>query len=235
MDTLMPPVLASLTILAAQTASTDSLIWAQSPIGDFKLYAVYRDTVEGFVPAESLCIDSVNVQADTAQAYTNSGVYYYYKVSAVDDTSYGGGYVSVAGALLQVRKDLTLYNGNKAPGDTILYTIYYDNDGEVNTSDTADIVDFIPRFTMFLDTAGYSLNNGAGGINIDYYVKDNGWREDMPTLPTDSIIAVRWQIISPIQAHSDAGDVTGADSAKTGVDTTQGDDSGWVRFKVRIR
>jgi hypothetical protein len=66
------------------------LSWSKNPESDVQFYAVYRDTTEGFMPSAVNFVQFVSA-ADTSfiEPY-NDGKYY--RISAVDSSSYGSGY-----------------------------------------------------------------------------------------------------------------------------------------------
>jgi uncharacterized repeat protein (TIGR01451 family) len=208
----------------------DSLYWGSYTLADFGFYAVYRDTFAGFVPSEANCIDSVYTQALTGASYPNNGEIFVYKVSAVDDTAYGSGYRAATYARIYVAKISDRIN--TVPGDTVSYTIFYDNDGGEVSVDTFEIIDLLPPRAEYVDTSGVALHT-SGGVDVDWY-NGTSWLENEPASLSD-VVAIRWQISPGIGEHEGSGDVAGADLNKSGVDTTQGDDSGIVRFVVLIK
>jgi uncharacterized repeat protein (TIGR01451 family) len=238
-DTIMPPQLDSLRIKPGSAALKDSVIWTQSAVGDFYRYGVYRDTVDSFVPAAVNCIDTVVGVASVQQEYDNNGKSYYYKLNVWDMgapagmDSLGGGYIMACYGRLQLgkRKEVT---GTGKPGDTITYTIFYDNDGSEATQDTAIVLDYIPKNAMYLDTLVGGLYTG-GNQRVWWLPKNGTWTLTVPGWQ-DSVVALKWQLWPGLGAQSSAGDKTGADSLRgTGVDTTTGTDAGRIKFKVRIR
>jgi uncharacterized repeat protein (TIGR01451 family) len=120
------------------------------------------------------------------------------------------------------------------PGDTITYTLFYDNDGDVASVDTAEMIDYIPKNSMYIDTLACSLH--TGGTKRVWWLPRNGvWTLTQPAR-AETVQALKWQISPNIGAQSSSGDVTGADSLRgVGVDTTTGADAGRIKFRVRIR
>lgn len=237
-DTIMPPRLPTTLVVKAGSASgQDSVIWSQTPVGDFQRYAIYRDTLtESFAPGTTNRYDSIFILGTVRANYPNSGKSWYYKVNAWDTDTLGGGYRSAFYGKMELKKKIRYFKADPdstKPGDTLEYTVYYDNDNSVATVDTAELIDYLPKYTMFLDTAVCSLH--TSGTKVVSWMPRNGvWTITKPA-KQETVTAIRWRISPNIGGQDNTGDKTGADSAKVGVDTTRGTDSGWVRFRVRIR
>lgn len=113
---------------AAADDTTITLTWDPILPGTASYFAIYADTSNGFTPSESLYIGSVPSSENT---FTHSpvGGCWYYRVSAVNASGYGGGYSNEAGACA-AGADLI------APTVTVIYP----NGGEViETGDTISI------------------------------------------------------------------------------------------------
>jgi uncharacterized repeat protein (TIGR01451 family) len=157
-------------------------------------------------------------------------------------------YLTISAPLMRLRK--TVLAPGHLPGDTITYTVYYDNDGSAATEDTVNIVDMLPRGVMYLDTVALNLDSAprsmSDRIDVDYKygTTGNNWLEDLPGAPgTDgyfdtlnAITGVRFQVWPGIGAQDTVGDA-GADTKEGLVanGTDQDTDAGFVTFKVRIR
>jgi parallel beta-helix repeat protein len=232
-DTLMPPRLGQLVVRGVGTKYlSDSLYWGNYSIGDFRKYFVYRDTFSAFVPTAANCIDStLAVIGTTGRSYTNNNKSYMYKVSAQDNSFYGGGYRAGSYGRIYVAKDAN--RTTTIPNDTMTYKLYYDNDGEVASVDTFFVYDYLPPRAKYVDTTASSLHTG-GSVRVAWYMLNSTWRYTPPLVP-DSVAGLRWAILPGIGAQEGSGDAGGADLNKTGIDTTQGADAGVIRFRVRIQ
>jgi hypothetical protein len=136
------------------------------------------------------------------------------------------------------------------PGATLVYNIFYENDGSAATEDTVNIVDMLPRGVMYLDTVSCWMDSGithvgSDKVDVDYWYRpDSAWLENLPGTPNtdgyfdtlNAITGVRFQIPAGI-GRNDTTDDAGTDT-KTGI-LGDGDsldkDAGYVTFKVRIR
>jgi uncharacterized repeat protein (TIGR01451 family) len=149
-------------------------------------------------------------------------------------------YLTVNAPVLRLKKKVN--PGGRLPGDTLIYTIYYDNDGSAKTQDTVNIVDMLPFGVMFLDTVGLAMDNGARTIGshilVDYRY-GNTWLENKPSSANafdtlNAITGIRFQVPPGIGIHT----ANGVLDTKTSI-LADGDsldtDAGYVTFKVRIR
>jgi hypothetical protein len=84
--------------LVAEVESGDVVLhWAPNPESDLDVYAVYSDSESGFKPMPSNFVQFV-AAPDTTVNLGAAGDTTYYKVSAVDDDGYAGGYTDEASA-----------------------------------------------------------------------------------------------------------------------------------------
>jgi hypothetical protein len=156
-------------------------------------------------------------------------------------------YLTMGAPLVRIRT--TAMATGVLPGDTLTYTMYYDNDGAAATEDTGNLVAMFPRGTMYLDTVALNMDLGVGhglgeNINVDYFYNGT-WREDMPNASMTSaeyfdtlnaFTGVRFQVPAGIGRHDTTGDAgTDAKQSLTADGTSQDDDAGFVTFKLRIR
>jgi hypothetical protein len=153
------------------------------------------------------------------------------------DTQRDTVFVAIGGPILRLAKRVNAMDGTKRPGDRLIYSIYYDNDGSASSVDTSFIVDYLPTGVAFLDTVTTDAGNGA---TIKTYLRHGSdWLDHIPSTATplgqDSLLrisAVRFAI--PPGINPQAGTV--ADSALQLVaDDSTGTDAGLIKFRVRIR
>ncbi|UCF04567.1 MAG: choice-of-anchor D domain-containing protein, partial [bacterium] len=85
--------------LSASTTNdtTIQLTWEPPLVTPLTYYAIYGDTVEGFVPGEDVYLGSVPSVETVFLHHPVSGCWYY-RVSAVNAAGYGGGYSNEAGS-----------------------------------------------------------------------------------------------------------------------------------------
>jgi subtilisin family serine protease len=81
-------------LFATGDSLSTELSWRPVPDPDVAWYAVYRDSLPSFVPSESTFLDSLPA-ADTAYVDLTPQMLYY-RVNAVNDQGYAGGYSNVA-------------------------------------------------------------------------------------------------------------------------------------------
>jgi len=134
-------------------------------------------------------------------------------------------------------------DATQLPGDTLWYTVYYDNDGSAATEDTATIIDVLPNGVAFLDTTAMKIDAGGvargGGDRMwAFYRYDATWQNYQST-DLDSLLlinAVQFRIPQGIGLHDTVGEA--------GSGTVQGliadgdsldSDAGYIKFMVRIR
>jgi uncharacterized repeat protein (TIGR01451 family) len=218
------------------TYQNDSLFWGNYNLGDFRSYYVYRDTFSAFIPSSGANrLDSITIIGTIGKSYPNNNKSYVYKVSAQDNSFYGGGYRSGTYGRIYVAKDAD--RALTVPNDTVTYKVFYDNDGEVASVDTFFIYDNLPPSAKYVDTTTSNLHTG-GSIRVAWYMLGGALRLTPPTTQAarDSVAGLRWAILPGIGAqNNDVDDAVGADLNKTGIDTTQGADSGIIRFRVQIQ
>jgi hypothetical protein len=156
----------------------------------------------------------------------------------VNDTSYSSGYVGITPRFARIKvRTLTTLTSATAPGDTVVYTIYYDNDGTDTTGDTGFVVAYLPEGTAFLDTLenkpDTARNAWAAGFDIDW--RHNGaWLENLPA-GADSLYrieAVRYTIPPGV---GDQASGVNPDQPGPMADDSLDSDAGYVKFRVRIR
>jgi hypothetical protein len=176
----------------------------------------------------------ITAMSTTGKLYANGNRSYVYKVSIQDNSLYGGGYR--AGTYGRIYMSKKGSRSLTVPNDTMIYTLYYDNDGEAVSADTFTIIDYLPNRARYVDTLSSSLHTGGNGRIDKHWYLNGGWTASAPATPADkdSVRAIRWDIWPGVGAQDSSNDAAGADKYKTGMDTTPGMDSGWVRFKVRI-
>jgi uncharacterized repeat protein (TIGR01451 family) len=155
------------------------------------------------------------------------------------DSQYVENFLTINAPVMRLAK--TVNASGALPGDTLTYTIYYDNDGSAWTEDTVNIIDRFPKGIVFLDTISHYLDQGgmARGLSdqmdLEYLINDSTWIEDMPGVPESLLLVtgIKYQIPEGIGRH----DTTGGD--QKGNVIADGDsvsrDSGFMRFQVRIR
>jgi C1A family cysteine protease len=138
--------------LSAQAVddTTIALQWDPMPPTGLSHYAVYGDTCDSFLPDEANFLTSAPTDSHTFHHHPVGGCWYY-RVSAVGTTGYGGGYSNQAGAC--------------SAGQDIIpptVTVTYPNGGENFTSgDTID-VQWIASDNENVDSVSiyYSQNGG---------------------------------------------------------------------------
>jgi C1A family cysteine protease len=163
-DALMaaPPYVENLAAAPGpDTLSSDIyLIWSEIT-GDVAYYAVYTDTITGFAPDESVCIDSVGAPACSLLVSAGTGKRYY-RVSAVNASGYGGGYSN----------QVSSYAWDVVPPTV---SVTYPNGGEaLETGDTIRI-DWIAADNHRVDSVSIYYSENAGR---DYTLIEHGWRAD---------------------------------------------------------
>ncbi len=131
--------------------TTLGLTWDPMLPGGLSYYAIYCDTGEDFVPAESLLIGTVPVTQSSFQHYPVAGCRYY-RVSVVDTEGLGGGY-SNEGTACAPGMDLT--------PPTV--TVVYPNGGEVLEPGEMVDIQWIATDNDRVDSVSiyYSANGGT--------------------------------------------------------------------------
>lgn len=119
------------------------------------------------------------------------------------------------------------------PGDTLIYTIYYDNDGLNITTDTVTIQQLLPQYVVYdsgsvsavYHTSEFNTQIRYSTIaNISVLNKDSLWAATYP----DSVGGIKWTFNQPVGAH-DFDDTQG-------ISDDSGDvDAGFVRFRVLVK
>jgi immune inhibitor A len=183
-------------VATAVNDTTIQLSWDELLPGGLDYYAVYGDTVSGFVPGELLYLGSVPAGSGTFDHHPVGGCWFY-RVSAVNAASYGGGYSNVA--------------SDCAAGLDLLppaVTVIYPNSGELfEPGNTVDI-QWEASDNRQIDSVSiyYSENNGA-----DYILLASGEPNDSlyqwiaPDINSDSCLVM-------IVAY-DPGLLTGEDAS----------------------
>ena len=154
-------------------------------------------------------------------------------------------YLTISSPVMRLKK--RAFASGNLPGDTITYSIYYDNDGTSDTEDTVTIVDIFPRGVTMLDTVAVLMDTnstilrGAGDyIDLEYRYR-NQWRDTLYTAVTDAeslllINAIKVIIPPGVGAHDTVSEAGSDDNTNTVSDGDSLDaDAGYVTFRVRIR
>jgi uncharacterized repeat protein (TIGR01451 family) len=153
------------------------------------------------------------------------------------DTQWDTVKITIGGPIIRTRTTVATIDGTRKPGDRLLYTMLYDNDGSAPTADTGFYVAYLPIGSALLDTMQTTAGNGAV---IKTSVLYNGsWLNHIPDKTTASgsdslqrVMALRFAV--PPGINPQAGTV--ADSAMSLVaDDSTGTDAGMIKFRVRIR
>lgn len=103
----------------------DSLVWmwGDNP-GDFNYYAIYRDAgFQNFVPSGLNLATMVSNYSQKNTSLTHGGLNYFYKVSAVDDSNYGGGYCTFDTIPPYIKAAYYYSNGTRTTVDDTLKLI----------------------------------------------------------------------------------------------------------------
>ena len=95
-DTAAPPRVANLAAVAAGDTSI-ALSWDGMLPGGLAWFAVYGDTVDGFVPSVATFLAAVP-PVENAWLHEEASGCWFYRVSAVGSLLYGGGYAAQSGA-----------------------------------------------------------------------------------------------------------------------------------------
>jgi hypothetical protein len=153
------------------------------------------------------------------------------------DTQRDTVFVAIGGPIIKTCTKVTLIDAARKPGDRLLYTMYYDNDGSATSVDTGFFVAYLPNGAMLLDTITTSAGNAS---TIKTYVRyNNTWINHVPDNTTPSgydslarVTAVRFAV--PPGINSQSG--TNADNAlRLTADDSTGTDAGMIKFRVKIR
>ena len=187
----------------------------------------WPDTVGGMHTAKRIIIDTLDTWIHTASDST---------LLDHGDNQYDTVFIAIAAPIIRLSKTVSAPSGKILPGDTLTYTIVYDNDGSAETRDTANIIDMLPLGVQFVQIDSLQIDSTQvlepDSIDVDYRIGSNAsWNEYLPTTPESlmRVTGLRFQIPPGIGAQSgDAADkVTADDSSDT--------DAGFMRFSVRIR
>jgi hypothetical protein len=156
--------------------------------------------------------------------HTNSG-----KFMDFGDTQVDTVFIAVGGPVVRVLTRTTLVSGSAEPGDTMVYTVYYDNDGSAPTPDSGFVVAYLPEGAAFMDTLqGTSGNGNPVTTSVQCY---GMWIDHIP-ITQDSLLritAMKYAIPPGINAQS------GGDGTGNLADDSTDVDAGMVKFRVRIR
>ena len=159
------------------------------------------------------------------------------------DNQYIENYLTVNAPILRLRKEVAATG--YLPGDTLTYSIFYENDGSAETEDTVFIVDVFPRGIAFLETVAVELDTNTtplrgAGSNLDiHYRYVNDWRDTLYVGQPDSLLKIEAMriVVPPGIGNHDTTDDAGTDLKENKI--ADGDsldaDAGYVTFKVRIR
>lgn len=143
------------------------------------------------------------------------------------DTQYVFFLTTVSGPVMFVGKTVQLGNPGRArPGDTIVYTIHYDNDGS-GTAANLVIIDGIPFQTELVDTSASPHGSAKALVTWDADFSPGGEFSDPNLLPlkfAKRLIVRFTEGVSP--------DVEGG---AAGLTTGTADDKGSITFTVRIQ
>ncbi len=148
------------------------------PIG-LDYYAIYGDTTDGFAPDESVFLGTTTTDQDTFLHHPAAGCWYY-RVSAVNNAGYGGGYSNQDAACV-------------AGADFIIptVTVVYPNGGEkIGIGDTINI-GWIATDNRTVDSVSIYLSHDGGGL---YELITHGEPNDstyqwiVPSLVSDSCL-----------------------------------------------
>jgi uncharacterized repeat protein (TIGR01451 family) len=150
------------------------------------------------------------------------------------DTQYDTVKITIGGPLIRTGTKVTMVDGNRKPGDRLLYTMLYDNDGSSATPDTGFYVAYIPNGAVLLDTISTTAGNGMA---IKTYTRYGGsWLNHIPSSATamgaDSlarVTALRFAVPPGVAAQ--AGD----NVSNLMADDSTGTDAGMIKFRVKIR
>ncbi|UCF04172.1 MAG: S8 family serine peptidase [bacterium] len=140
---------------SAVNDTTIRLTWDSQLPGGLDYYAIYGDTADGFLPSDTVFVGSTTPAQNTFDHTPVSGCWYY-RVSAVNLSGYGGGYSNQAGDC-------------SAGPDTIppTVTVAYPNGGEVfEPGDTINI-QWIATDNRGVDSVSiYYSDDGGGGYSL---------------------------------------------------------------------
>jgi hypothetical protein len=128
----------------------------------------------------------------------------------------------------------------------VVYTIYYDNDGAAQTTDTAYIIDYLAEGVAFDTVVLTQLDTCSahtGDAIVTQFLYNGTWLDSLPynaarssTASRDTIWAVeavRFKVPEGIGSH---GSGSSSDSPANPVaDDSLDTDAGYIKFRVRIR
>lgn len=162
---------------AAVNDTTIQISWDEAEGGDIEFYAVYADTNSGFIPGEQFYLGRATSGNLLFNHFPIEGCWYY-RVSAVNDSGYAGGYSNQAGAC--------------ASGEDLIppeVKVIYPNGGEiVETGDTLNL--------RWIATG----NNGIDSITIFYSINAGiDYSELCAGEPNDSLY--EW-VVPPVNSDS---------------------------------
>jgi uncharacterized repeat protein (TIGR01451 family) len=149
---------------------------------------------------------------------------------------------------IRLFKRTTQVDPTNKPGDRLIYTIYYDNDGGLESGDTTVIIDYLPNGIAFDTMLTVQLDTATRAVTETLKVKfhhrpSSTWLDSLPygrarinSTSRDTIWnidAIKFLIPEGIGTQS-SGAV--ADDANDQVaDDSLDRDAGYVKFRVRIR
>jgi len=164
-------------IALAVDDTTIQLQWDELPSVNY--YAIYGDTVNGFIPDETVFLGTVSAGGNSYSHHPVGGCWYY-RVSGVNASEYGGGYSNQASACT-AGMDLL----------SPIVTVVYPNGGEIiETGDTLDI-QWIATDNINVDSVSiyYSENGGTDyTIITSGELNDSLYRWEAPSMLSDSCL-----------------------------------------------
>ncbi len=159
--------------------TTVKLSWDLGIPAGLSYYAIYGDTVEGFKPDETVYLGSVPTGTDTF-LHTPPGGCWYYRVSAVNTSGYGGGYSN---------EDYACVAGADLIIPTV--TVVYPNGGEkIGIGDTITI-EWIATDNRAVDSVSiYLSHDGGGGYELITHGEpnDSTYEWIVPSIVSDSCL-----------------------------------------------
>ena len=203
----------------------------QSDVGT---YDAWPDTVKGtgFGSARRVVVDTFGTYLHTGDVGSIDSCLFDFGDIQLDTVN-----LAIGAPTIRLAKAVTRigFSGKPKPGDTLVYTIKYDNDGSGATTDPAYIVDQLPSSVTFLSLASAVGGNGnTPTMELEY---GTGWNSHVAN-DDDSlriISALRFTVPSGLDADDNVGENADNTIADDSTGHANDGDAGMIKFRVRVR